>query len=153
MNVLRGITKNTFFIPIVFVIVIAQIILVFFGSAAFKTTPITGSQWAACILIGFISLPLGFLIRLLPDELFNPFKNCFKPSNNRGNTEDRRVIPMMMSEVALKTDDSLQEKDSYSQNVAKQRWNMAITSVRTDIHIFKVILLIHLFSPLYSIDI
>ncbi|ORX44182.1 calcium-translocating P-type ATPase [Piromyces finnis] len=70
LNVFTGILKNAYFISIFIFIAAAQVIIVFFGGSAFKTTPLNLGQWAICILLGFFSLPLGMVIRLIPDSTF-----------------------------------------------------------------------------------
>nr|CAG8493290.1 2948_t:CDS:2 [Entrophospora candida] len=54
-----------------------QIIIVTFGGAAFKTAPLNIIQWLICIGLGFLSIPIGFIIRLIPDEFLK--KNIIKP--------------------------------------------------------------------------
>ena len=45
---------------------VIQFILVQFGGDFTKTQPLSFVQWMFCIGIGFLSLPLGVLIRLIP---------------------------------------------------------------------------------------
>jgi P-type Ca2+ transporter type 2C len=51
----------------------AQILIIFVGGAAFNIsyddTPQTGAQWAYAIVLGVISIPVGMVIRLIPDSL------------------------------------------------------------------------------------
>ncbi|CAJ0829381.1 10728_t:CDS:2, partial [Entrophospora sp. SA101] len=54
-----------------------QIIIVTFGGAAFQTAPLNIIQWLICIGLGFLSIPIGFIIRLIPDEFLK--KNIIKP--------------------------------------------------------------------------
>lgn len=44
-----------------------QILIVFFGGAAFDTKPISPIFWAVSIGAGAGSLVMGFLVRLIPD--------------------------------------------------------------------------------------
>jgi Ca2+-transporting ATPase len=53
----------------------AQIVIVFVGGAAFEVTPIGGREWGISLALGFVSIPLGALIRLLPSD---PFERLFK---------------------------------------------------------------------------
>lgn len=52
---------------------VAQILIVFFGGRPFsisQTKPSqSGMQWGLAIALGFISIPIGMVIRLVPDEL------------------------------------------------------------------------------------
>ncbi|ORZ01385.1 PMCA-type calcium-translocating P-type ATPase [Syncephalastrum racemosum] len=70
LNVFHNILSNKFFIVIFFLCVICQAIIVNFGGVAFQVTRIGGPQWAIAIIIGMFSLPIGALIRLIPDHWF-----------------------------------------------------------------------------------
>lgn len=48
----------------------AQILIVFIGGAAFNIKRLNGAQWAYCVVLGFLSIPLAVVIRLIPDEIF-----------------------------------------------------------------------------------
>lgn len=45
-----------------------QILIVFVTGAAFQVTPIGGKEWGISIALGVVALPLGYLLRLIPDE-------------------------------------------------------------------------------------
>jgi len=47
--------------------IVIQIIIVFVGGVAFNVTPISGEFWGISIALGFVSLPLGFFVRLIPN--------------------------------------------------------------------------------------
>ncbi|KAI7527475.1 calcium-translocating P-type ATPase, partial [Hortaea werneckii] len=68
-NVFEGITKNWFFIMIFCIMVGGQTLIIFVGGEAFSVTRQTGPQWAIAIILGVISLPIGIVIRLVPNEL------------------------------------------------------------------------------------
>lgn len=50
-----------------------QVLIIFFGGAAFSITnppddgAVQGTLWAIAIVLGFISIPVGIIIRLIPD--------------------------------------------------------------------------------------
>jgi Ca2+-transporting ATPase len=46
-----------------------QIMIIFVGGKAFSVVRLNGAQWAYSIVLGFLSLPIGVTIRLIPDEL------------------------------------------------------------------------------------
>lgn len=46
----------------------------FIGGAAFQVTHIGGLEWAVSLALGLVSIPLGALIRLLPNK---PFERLF----------------------------------------------------------------------------
>lgn len=78
LNVFHNITKNRFFMFIFFLCVGLQCIIVNFGGAAFQVTQVDGIAWAISICVGLLALPIGVIIRLIPDEalswvfMFNP---------------------------------------------------------------------------------
>lgn len=69
-NIFAGLQRNYFFIAINCIMVGAQVAIVFKGGKAFSITPIDGVQWAICIVLAALSLPMGVLIRLFPDTWF-----------------------------------------------------------------------------------
>ncbi|KAJ4329538.1 plasma membrane calcium [Didymella glomerata] len=46
-----------------------QTMIVFVGGVAFSVTRLNGPQWGYSIVLGFLSLPVGMIVRLIPDEL------------------------------------------------------------------------------------
>ncbi|KAK4540565.1 hypothetical protein LTR36_009095 [Oleoguttula mirabilis] len=69
-NVFEGITKNWFFIGIFFIMIGGQTIIVFVGGyPAFQAERQTGVQWAIALVLGALAIPIGIVIRLIPDEL------------------------------------------------------------------------------------
>ncbi|KAJ2390462.1 plasma membrane calcium [Coemansia sp. RSA 2603] len=69
LNCFKGIQKNWFFMIIVLISVVGQVIIVQWGGVAFQTTALGGKYWAFSIVAGFISLPVGLILRLIPDQL------------------------------------------------------------------------------------
>ncbi|KAH9945065.1 calcium-translocating P-type ATPase [Epithele typhae] len=67
LNIFAGITKNYYFMGITLLEIAVQILIVFVGGAAFQVTRIGGREWGISIALGFVSIPLGALIRCLPN--------------------------------------------------------------------------------------
>ncbi|KAI1811921.1 putative calcium P-type ATPase [Poronia punctata] len=71
-NILEGITKNYYFLGINIIVSGLQILIIFVGSVPFnissQTPTQTGAQWGAAIVLGFLSIPVGMLIRMIPDD-------------------------------------------------------------------------------------
>ncbi len=65
-NVFVGISNNPMYLVIQLIIVLGQVFLIQFGGRAVRTQPLTLNQHLGCILIGLISLVLGFVIKKLP---------------------------------------------------------------------------------------
>ncbi|KAI9217488.1 hypothetical protein BC828DRAFT_391053 [Blastocladiella britannica] len=72
LNVFSGIQNNMYFCVIMVITVVLQVVIVEFGGSAFQTTRLTGVEWAVSIAIGFMSIPVGVIIRLLPDWGYKP---------------------------------------------------------------------------------
>jgi len=66
-NILEGIQRNLFFVGIFLVMVGGQTLIIFVGGRAFQVTRQAGYQWGVAIVLGAISIPIGVLIRLIPD--------------------------------------------------------------------------------------
>jgi Ca2+-transporting ATPase len=69
-NIFEGLSKNWFFIGISAIMCGGQVIIIFFGGAAFKisSTPPTPTLWGIAIVLGLLSIPVGVIIRLIPDS-------------------------------------------------------------------------------------
>jgi len=67
LNVFKNIFHNHIFIIVQFVVIIAQIMIVEFGGVAFGTVRLSWYQWLVTVLVGFLSLPIGLIIRLIPN--------------------------------------------------------------------------------------
>jgi Ca2+-transporting ATPase len=52
--------------------IVGQILIVRFGGAAFQVKPIDIIQWLICVGLGFLSLPVGVVIRLIPIDFKTP---------------------------------------------------------------------------------
>ncbi|KAJ2788300.1 plasma membrane calcium [Coemansia linderi] len=69
LNCFRGMHKNWFFMIIVLISVVGQVIIIQWGGVAFQTTGLGGKYWAFSIVAGSIALPIGLVFRLVPDQL------------------------------------------------------------------------------------
>jgi Ca2+-transporting ATPase len=68
-NIFEGIHRNIFFIIIMFIMIGGQTMIIFVGGRAFSVTRINGAQWGYSIVLGALSIPVGVIVRLVPDEL------------------------------------------------------------------------------------
>jgi len=66
LNVFEHFFDNGIFSGVIFVTVFLQAIMVEYGGKFIETEGLSGKEWGISILIGFCSLPLGFLGRLIP---------------------------------------------------------------------------------------
>ncbi|KAG7284597.1 hypothetical protein NEMBOFW57_010975 [Staphylotrichum longicolle] len=67
LNIFEGLHKNTLFMLMMTIMVAGQVIIIFFAGDAFGVTRLTGAQWGISLVLGFLSIPVGILIRLIPD--------------------------------------------------------------------------------------
>ncbi|RLN95016.1 hypothetical protein BBJ28_00021312 [Nothophytophthora sp. Chile5] len=63
INIFSGITKNRVFLYVCVLQVAMQVVIVQFTGDWFNCSPLSVGQWFACIAMGSISLPLGFVLR------------------------------------------------------------------------------------------
>ncbi|KAG6888797.1 hypothetical protein C0995_005982 [Termitomyces sp. Mi166 len=68
LNIFEGILKNKWFLAIIIIEISLQIGIIFVAKDAFKVTKIEGREWGISLGLGVIPMPLGTLIRLLPNE-------------------------------------------------------------------------------------
>jgi Ca2+-transporting ATPase len=67
LNIFEGLHKNILFMIMMAIMVIGQIIIIFFAGDAFGVKRLTAAQWGISLVLGFMSIPVGILIRLVPD--------------------------------------------------------------------------------------
>ncbi|RSL69222.1 hypothetical protein CEP54_002379 [Fusarium duplospermum] len=69
-NIFEGLTKNWFFIGISAIMCGGQVLIIFVGGHAFQIAEEGQSStlWGIAIVLGFISIPFGVVIRLVPDS-------------------------------------------------------------------------------------
>lgn len=67
LNVLEGIHRNPLFIIVTLFVIGVQIAIVLIGGDVFKTTRLDAREWGVSVGLGLLPLPLGVLIRLIPD--------------------------------------------------------------------------------------
>ncbi|KAJ1736314.1 plasma membrane calcium [Coemansia biformis] len=69
LNCFKGIQRNPFFLAIVLISVLGQVIIIQWGGAAFQTAALGAKYWGFSLAAGFLSLPVGLVLRLVPDQL------------------------------------------------------------------------------------
>ncbi|KAG6877777.1 hypothetical protein C0993_003978 [Termitomyces sp. T159_Od127] len=92
LNVFEGMLKNRYFLGITLIEIGVQILIVFVGGDAFQVTKLKGREWGISLALGIVSVPLGALIRLLPNE---PFERLFKKLGFLGRPE---ALPTVSTE-------------------------------------------------------
>lgn len=70
LNIFEGITRNWLFIGINFSMVAGQVIIILIGGRAFQVVRLNRAQWGYSIVLGFLSIPVAVITRLIPDDVF-----------------------------------------------------------------------------------
>ncbi|KAL1955127.1 hypothetical protein VTO42DRAFT_8991 [Malbranchea cinnamomea] len=68
LNIFEGILKNKWFFGVQCIIVGGQVLIIFVGGAAFSVHPLHAREWGVSVILGLLSIPVGVVIRLIPDE-------------------------------------------------------------------------------------
>ena len=114
MNIFEGVHRNYFFIAIQFIIVGGQIMIVFIGGRAFSTHRLNGAQWGYSMVLGWLSIPVAVIIRMIPDDII------------------RKLIP---SWFIRKAKPKLLVSDEERQN----EWNAALEDIREELTFLKMV--------------
>lgn len=69
----QGVLRNPWFIGVQILTLVGQFVIIFKGGEAFDTVPLTGAQWGWSLLFGVLTIPLGALIRQVPDRYIASF--------------------------------------------------------------------------------
>ncbi|KAL0574047.1 plasma membrane calcium [Marasmius crinis-equi] len=93
LNIFEGILRNWYFTIITLIEIGGQVLIVFIGGAAFTVTHIGGREWGISLALGAVSIPLGALIRCLPDA---PFEKLFRKLGLFGRT---KALPTSSAEA------------------------------------------------------
>jgi len=110
-NVYKGLFSNAMFVGIMLLISLGQAILVIFTGQFMSVTPfpgINGIQWLVSLVLGALTLPLGFLATFIPVPKRKPRKKlseadgccCMKPvdyeaEKKEGEEEERKRLEEM----------------------------------------------------------
>ncbi|KAG0145622.1 hypothetical protein CROQUDRAFT_45541 [Cronartium quercuum f. sp. fusiforme G11] len=114
LDIFTGLFRNIYFLIIMLIMLAGQVLIVEVGGAAFQVTRIGIRDWGICLIIGFISLPVGVLVKLLPTEPFDRIYNRFFP-------------PTTEIDEGLVVDENDDDKEG---------WNPAIDQVRDNLATF-----------------
>jgi P-type Ca2+ transporter type 2C len=105
-NIFEGMLQNWFFLGVNFIMIGGQIMIIFIGGKAFSIIGLTGEQWGYSIFFGVLSIPIGAIIRLIPDELIRRLiPEAFLKSKAKGpqvtveDEEQQFYFPKPLSDV------------------------------------------------------
>ncbi|KAK1478526.1 calcium-translocating P-type ATPase [Colletotrichum cuscutae] len=74
----QGVLRNPWFIGVQCATLAGQMIIIWKGGQAFDTRPLNGAQWSWSMLFGVLVIPLGALIRQIPDAYVYGFFQAIK---------------------------------------------------------------------------
>jgi len=83
LNVFEGVLSNWLFLAVSTSIVGAQVLIMFVGGQAFSVERLTGPQWATSLVLGLVTLPIGVVLRLVPDRPFQKVMDVLSRSTAR----------------------------------------------------------------------
>ncbi|EGX91897.1 P-type calcium ATPase [Cordyceps militaris CM01] len=91
----QGVLRNPWFIGVQCLTLAGQFIIIFKGGEAFDTAPLTGAQWGWSMLFGILTIPLGALIRQVPDRWVLQFFLAIKAIFLKVTGPVRRRLPRL----------------------------------------------------------
>ncbi|KAJ3275372.1 hypothetical protein HDV01_000664 [Terramyces sp. JEL0728] len=118
--------------------VICQIIIVEFAGLFFKLEPegLSAAHWGISVLAGFGSLPVGFLIRLMPD-----FERTEAPSGDtKGQSQSvdsTATLPSIVEVDELAVDRNTHLEISVHRTLSTERWKRAIRTTRLQVSVVR----------------
>jgi len=66
LNVFQGILDNHVFVAVIASTIVFQFIIVQFLGDFANTTPLNFAQWLTTILVGFLSMPIAVIVKMIP---------------------------------------------------------------------------------------
>ncbi|KAH9052618.1 hypothetical protein EDB87DRAFT_422577 [Lactarius vividus] len=75
LNVCEGVSKNWYFVAIITIDIAVQVLICSVDGSVFDVTRIGAREWCISVALGCVALPLGALIRLVPND---PCERVFK---------------------------------------------------------------------------
>lgn len=94
---LRRIGKSPMFLVIIFFTVLSQWFIVSYGGDWTQTVPLTLSEWRITVLLGSMSIPVGFLMRQIPvDEDPDSFAGEISHSQTKATKKEDETNWMMV---------------------------------------------------------
>ncbi|KAJ3319963.1 hypothetical protein HDV06_005781 [Boothiomyces sp. JEL0866] len=136
VNVFKGILKNKIFLFIITISVICQIIIVEFAGIFFKLEQdgLSAANWGISVLAGFGSLPVGFLIRMLPD-VEEPEIDVVEIKDPSQSVDSTATLPNIIEVEA--SDRNLQHDLPVQRTLSIERWKRAIRSTRLQVRVVR----------------
>ncbi|KAH6982763.1 hypothetical protein EDB80DRAFT_253107 [Ilyonectria destructans] len=107
----QGVLKNPWFIGVQLITVAGQFTIIFNGGEAFDTRPLTGSQWGWSMLFGILTIPLGALIRQVPDSVVQSLFDACRIGYNKAAKPFRGCFSCLIPKRFKKRDDEQPDQE------------------------------------------
>jgi len=92
VNVFSGISRNPYFAGVMVVMIACQILIIFVGGIVFSVTRLDGQQWFISIALGSLALPVGAIVRVIPNDFIRMFiPKCILRRRIYQNDEERQI--------------------------------------------------------------
>eukprot|EP00163_Fabomonas_tropica_P011978 TRINITY_DN2302_c0_g1_i7.p1 TRINITY_DN2302_c0_g1~~TRINITY_DN2302_c0_g1_i7.p1 ORF type:complete len:1113 (-),score=325.50 TRINITY_DN2302_c0_g1_i7:501-3839(-) len=145
MNIFKGVLRNKFFVSIMVFTFGMQIFMVELGGSFVGTTHLNTGQWFFCLGTGILSIPIGFILRIIPTRSWE-----HESTHRRTREYDVRLIEdphlelMRPSSIGLSTPRSGSLALSPQQRArARMNWFSALTAISREQKLGKIYDLIH----------
>lgn len=109
----QGVLRNPWFIGVQCLTLAGQFVIIFKGGEAFDTKPLSGAQWGWSMLFGLLTIPLGALIRQVPDRYVSNFFHSVRSVYRTVTGPIRRRIPRISFRRKRKIEDSQSEEETH----------------------------------------
>jgi Cation transporting ATPase, C-terminus len=117
INMFSGIQRNPFFMVIMVIMVACQTLIIFVGGAAFSVTPLNSHQWIICVGLGFLAIPTGTIVRLIPNDFVRLFiPQCILERRTDDVDDEERQIEDWDDAIEVIRDDLLYFKRLRGEN-------------------------------------
>lgn len=91
LNVFEGFFNNPIFIVVMAITIGIQTALVQFGGFAVRLVPLSFNEHLTCIMIGLLSLVMGYITKIIPESFYQNFELFTKQREFDKDEEERKV--------------------------------------------------------------
>lgn len=129
MDVFSTALSNSVFLGVTVFTIGAQILLVEVGGTFLQTYPLSVTQWLVTVALGFIGVPVGFLMRLIP--VTEDPASFFDNSNTSSGQEHHKAYEKVQDDedrVAKLQANDLEENDAYDDVARAKKVAIAVKS-------------------------
>jgi Ca2+ transporting ATPase len=89
LNVFEGFFNNPIFIIVMAITIAIQTVLIQYGGFAVRLSPLTFNEHLTCIMIGMLSLVMGYITKIIPEAFYQNFELFTKQREFDKDEEER----------------------------------------------------------------